>query len=188
MLRTVETNARQGLAYIYYLPRSANGVQCAVGSDCLSGFCTDGVCCDTACGDSSKTDCQSCAAAESGGVDGTCAPIAERLQTVCRAATGSCDSTELCDGTSAACPSDKLLAEGTVCQAATDDTVRDALCSGTSAACPAMSPAFQFSGGSFGGCATAVPLGVAGAPSAAGVAWVLTALFLLAAARRRTQS
>lgn len=192
VLKQVGENVRQGIAYVYYLPRSANGVKCAVGSDCQSEFCADGVCCDTACGDSNKTDCQSCVAAESGATDGTCAPIAARLQTLCRAAAGSCDSAEYCDGSSAVCPSDKLTPEGTVCQAAADASMRDAVCSGTSAACPdptaiPTSPNYQFSGGGFGGCAAAAPLGGAGASGAAGVAWVFTALFLSVAARRRVQ-
>ncbi len=36
--------------------------------------------------------------------------------TVCRAATGSCDAAETCDGTSDACPVDTLLPNGTTCE------------------------------------------------------------------------
>ena len=197
VLKKVGEVERQGLAYVIAPPRSENGVACAAGSDCQSGFCTDGVCCSTACGDGSKTDCQSCVAAESGGTDGTCAPIAARLQTVCRAAAGTCDGAEYCDGTSTACPSDALLPAGTVCLAAADASVRDAVCSGTSATCPdplqnpspdpdqPSSPAYRFSGGGLGGCAAAGPLGGAAAPGAAGAAGVITALLLFVSARRR---
>lgn len=194
VLKKVGEVERQGLAYVIAPPRSENGAACAAGSDCQSDFCADGVCCNTACGGGSKTDCQSCAAAESGGTDGTCTPIAARLQTLCRAAAGTCDGAEYCDGTGTDCPSDTLLPAGTVCLAAADATVRDAVCSGTSATCPAplprdpdqpTSPVYQFSGGGLGGCAAAGPLGGGAAPGAAGAACVTTALLLLVSARRR---
>lgn len=181
----INNNDSQGAAYVYFLPLNKNGDKCALGTECMSGACSDGVCCSSACGGGVKTDCQSCVAAESGGVDGTCAPIAAVMQATCRAAAGGCDRAELCDGTSTTCPSDQLQPMGMVCQAAANTSQLDAVCSGTSAACPANLPAYQFSGGGLSGCTAAVPLGVAGTPGAAGAAWALTALFLLAAARRR---
>lgn len=53
-------------------PKKALGATCAVGAQCTSGFCRDGVCCDGACDGT----CAACSAAKTGGVNGTCAPVA----------------------------------------------------------------------------------------------------------------
>jgi MYXO-CTERM domain-containing protein len=166
------------------------GQACAKASDCTSGFCADGVCCNTACGGGSKTDCQSCLAAESGGVDGNCSTTAAQLQRSCRPAAGACDVDEMCDGQSTECPADKLMPTGTVCLAASSASALEATCSGVSAVCP-MSPAtYQFSGGGFaGGCAASsgsVISGGSGAGSATTAAWAAAVLLWLAA-RRRSQ-
>ena len=166
-----------------------NGQACAMASDCTSGFCADGVCCNTACGGGIKTDCQSCLAAESGGVDGTCSTTAAQLQITCRPAVGSCDAAELCDGQSTDCPADKLMPAGTVCLAAPNASAMNAACSGTSAVCPMSPPTYQFSGGGFAGCSAAsgsVSSNGSGAGSATAAAWAAAVLLWLAA-RRRSQ-
>ena len=76
------------------------GDACGDGDECASGFCVDDVCCDAACADV----CGSCSAAATGGSDGTCAP--KLVDTPCRAATDTCDTTETCDGASLDCPTD----------------------------------------------------------------------------------
>ncbi|RZO64217.1 MAG: hypothetical protein EVA89_05140, partial [Sandaracinaceae bacterium] len=114
---------------------AANGAMCMSGSDCASGSCVDGVCCDTACGMGATDDCQACTAALTGGVDGTCAPIA--AATECRASAGACDAAEVCDGASTACPADAFVAAGTECRASADLCDAAEVCDGASAACPA---------------------------------------------------
>jgi hypothetical protein len=48
-----------------------NGSACAMSANCQSGNCVDNVCCNTACAGT----CQACVAAQTGGVNGTCANI-----------------------------------------------------------------------------------------------------------------
>jgi hypothetical protein len=48
-----------------------NGATCAAAVDCQSNACVDGVCCDAPCGGQ----CHSCRAAETGAIDGHCAPV-----------------------------------------------------------------------------------------------------------------
>ena len=114
---------------------ASNGDACTQPSDCGSGFCVDGVCCNTACS-GGTTDCQACNVT---GAKGTCTPLPST--TVCRAANPAnlCDAPEMCNGSSAACPSDKVKPAGTVCRAASTTNLCDAqeTCNGTSAACPA---------------------------------------------------
>lgn len=53
----------------------ANGESCANALECNSGNCIEGVCCDTACGEGDTLDCLSCLGINTGGADGSCAPI-----------------------------------------------------------------------------------------------------------------
>ncbi len=48
-----------------------NGEACTLPFQCASGICVDGVCCDDACDGL----CEACLGAETGGPDGTCAPV-----------------------------------------------------------------------------------------------------------------
>ncbi len=110
------------------------GTPCTKASQCSSGHCVDGVCCDTACGGGSATDCQACAKAKGAAKDGVCG--AATAGTLCRAATGPCDTKEACDGTSLTCPLDVLLAKGAVCRDAAGVCDVAEACSGTAATCP----------------------------------------------------
>lgn len=66
----------------------ANGQACmgGVGGECTSGNCVDGVCCDTAC----TGNCNSCLGAQTGGSNGTCAPILAGTDPGNDCAGGSC--------------------------------------------------------------------------------------------------
>ncbi len=118
----------------------ANGSPCTDPSTCASGFCVDGVCCDTVCGAGATDDCQACVSTLSTASDGVCAPI--RGGTECRASGGLCDPAEICDGSTAACPSDSLSAPGTSCRASSGGCDPAEACDGASADCPsdAFSP------------------------------------------------
>lgn len=110
------------------------GTACTADGECATGFCIDGVCCTTSCGDGLATDCMACSVAAGAAVDGTCGPVAK--DTVCRAATGACDVAETCNGTSAACPADRIAAAGTVCRASAGPCDLPETCSGRTKACP----------------------------------------------------
>ncbi|HEY3357241.1 MAG TPA: kelch repeat-containing protein, partial [Polyangia bacterium] len=56
--------------------------------------------------------------------------------TACRAAVGTCDVAETCNGTSAVCPTDAFRAAGTVCRASVGPCDPQETCNGTSGACP----------------------------------------------------
>ncbi len=66
------------------------------------------------------------------GVDGTPKPAG----TPCRPAVDLCDVTEVCDGISFDCPTDKLAAAATPCRPAAGDCDIPETCDGTSTACP----------------------------------------------------
>ena len=51
--------------------KAQNGASCNVPSECQSGYCVSGVCCNTAC----AGNCMSCAQADTGKSNGSCAPI-----------------------------------------------------------------------------------------------------------------
>jgi hypothetical protein len=59
--------------------------------------------------------------------------------TVCRAAAGSCDLDELCDGVMGQCPTDQLATNGTPCRPATSTCDVAEYCTGTNAYCPTES-------------------------------------------------
>jgi hypothetical protein len=56
---------------------------------------------------------------------------------VCRGSAGACDVAEACDGGSAACPADSLVAAGTECRGSAGACDVAEACSGSSTACPA---------------------------------------------------
>ena len=102
-------------------PPLANGKACSSDSECKDGFCTDGVCCESRCDGA----CSACSAEKTGGAAGVCAPVKagtdpdsecsddacgsgfcggagmcapKAAGASCRAAAGSCDVAEECDG------------------------------------------------------------------------------------------
>jgi fibronectin type 3 domain-containing protein len=97
---------------------------------------------------------------------GACAPggVIQPAGTPCRAAIGSCDIAETCDGVSADCPADKLAAAATVCRAVAGDCDIAESCSGTSPDCPA--DGFKQAGAV---CRAAVPGGCDVAESCSGM-------------------
>lgn len=142
-------------------PLGGLGDPCTDSAQCASGQCADAVCCDVGCAGL----CQSCVAAETGGVDGTCAPIAADTdpssecedgvacgtgacdgagscgllpaETLCRASVGACDTAEACTGASLDCPADVLVDAGLSCRAAQSTCDVEELCDGQTADCPA---------------------------------------------------
>ncbi len=117
-----------GAAYVFDL-KSMNGDGCTNAATCASGFCVEGVCCSEACGV-----CGACTVATGATSDGTCTPRAPG--TTCRAAAGTCDIAEACNGLTVSCPRDVLVAGGTVCHAAVDVCDTTDTCTGSSASCP----------------------------------------------------
>jgi hypothetical protein len=81
------------------VPKLAQGQVCGTTNQCSSGNCVDGFCCDNACG----ALCQSCAAADTGGVNGTCAPVTMSSDPASECGTNCCNGAGVCD-TSNACP------------------------------------------------------------------------------------
>lgn len=111
----------------------ANGSPCTGAGECASGHCVDGVCCDRACGGDEGADCQACNLAHS---VGTCS--VRPGGSVCRAAVGTCDVQETCDGEHAACPDDVVRPAGWECHAADPRNLCDVAesCDGLRGVCP----------------------------------------------------
>ena len=107
---------------------ASSTLSCTSNSQCGSGFCVSGVCCNTACNGG-------CGACNLPGHVGTC--TAASSGTVCRAANGTCDVAETCNGTSLTCPTDGFAPSTTVCRAASGACDVAEKCTGTSASCPA---------------------------------------------------
>jgi hypothetical protein len=65
-------------------------------------------------------------------------PLDERAEagTTCRAAAGTCDAAEACDGTSDQCPDDALLDERTTCRASLGACDPEEQCTGSDLECP----------------------------------------------------
>ena len=103
---------------------STLGEPCVEDTACASGACADGRCCDGAC----EGACESCDPAETGDVDGVCAPV--MAGPVCRAAAGACDAEETCDGSSSECPADVLEPAGATASCA------PYVCDGAQTSCP----------------------------------------------------
>ena len=66
----------------------------------------------------------------------TCVHKSRARGSVCRAAAGPCDVADMCDGTGAACPADRVAAAGTVCRAKAGDCDVAETCTGREASCP----------------------------------------------------
>ncbi len=80
----------------------ADGVNCAVPSDCQSGSCVDGVCCESACSDA----CTACKFVLTGRADGRCAAVAlgkrdPRGICVDETSKNECGKDGTCDGAGA---------------------------------------------------------------------------------------
>jgi hypothetical protein len=78
--------------------KAQDGEACSASSDCQSSFCVAGICCKTAC----TGTCVSCAVADTGKPNGTCAPIQpghDAPAGQCPSATpASCGNDGKCDG------------------------------------------------------------------------------------------
>jgi hypothetical protein len=106
-----------------------DGTPCSDGSTCLSGRCVDGVCCNTLCDGT----CQSCVAVDTGGTDGTCAPVTFGTDPV-----PECLANERCDGVGACKKVDgETCAAGTECLSTScaDSVCCDTDCTGTCESC-----------------------------------------------------
>jgi len=73
------------------------------------------------------------------GTPGKCTHTPVAAGTTCRASAGPCDLAEVCNGTGAACPADRKVAQGTTCGSKGDCSAAS-LCDGASPACPAPVP------------------------------------------------
>lgn len=83
-----------------------------MGNQCFSGFCTDGYCCNNSC----TGLCQSCKGSDTGGSNGTCAPVTAGTDPSAECAAqmaSTCGTNGFCDG-AAAC---QKYAAGTACTA-----------------------------------------------------------------------
>lgn len=125
-----------GAAYAFAPPPtgSNNGTTCSADAECASGFCTDGVCCESACGGGAASDCMACSIAAGAATNGACGVLAAGV--TCRASGGACDVAEKCNGTSTACPTNKLVAAGTACRSANGVCDVAEACTGSSPTCP----------------------------------------------------
>jgi hypothetical protein len=109
----------------------ANGVACAVGLECASGFCVDGVCCNGVC----SSTCQACSLAKKGaGANGVCGPVVAGNDP-----DDECAGAAACNGANACA----LLTNGTPCALGAecqsgqcaDGVCCNAACGGTCQAC-----------------------------------------------------
>ncbi len=107
-----------------------SGATCAAASECQSGSCVEGMCCNTACAGA----CQACSVAAGGRINGIC--TIKAAGATCRAAAGSCDVAETCNGTSTTCPADTIRPALTVCRPSTGPCDNEERCTGSSGACP----------------------------------------------------
>lgn len=101
-----------------------DGVFCNGADVCAGGICThpgDPCTGGGACGDRCNETEDSCI---------------EPAGTPCRLSAGVCDVEERCDGSSAACPSDRFAAAGLLCRAASGECNPAETCSGSSPVCP----------------------------------------------------
>ncbi len=124
------TAPHAGAAYVFGQKQS-QGASCTAEGDCASGHCVDSVCCDTACGGGA---CQACSKAKGASADGTCSILPSTVP--CRAAIGSCDVAETCDGANPACPADLKLGPASPCRPAAGDCDVAEYCDGVGNDCP----------------------------------------------------
>ena len=97
------------------IPQSACGDgTLQAGEQCDDGNTTSGDCCSATC------------AIEASG-------------TICRAAAGTCDVAETCNGTSGTCPADAIVAAGTTCRIAAGACDAVESCDGSAKTCPSDS-------------------------------------------------
>jgi len=92
--------------------KKTNGSMCNDNVECSNSACVEGVCCDGACSGT----CRSCRAANTGAVEGHCAPVTAGTDpdAECAAApVSSCGNDGYCDGASGC----RQYANGTVCHA-----------------------------------------------------------------------
>ena len=68
------------------------GTGCINPTECQSGICVDGVCCDGVC----DLECQSCAGADTGQADGTCANVLAATDPESECTDGACDGGGAC--------------------------------------------------------------------------------------------
>jgi cysteine-rich repeat protein len=127
-------------------------VSCSVASVCGDGVLDAGEQCDdggTAAGDCCSATCQiepatttcraaagTCDLAET--CDGTTVtcPSDEKNTDVCRSAAGDCDVAESCDGVTDTCPADGVASATTSCRAAAGECDLAETCDGTTTTCP----------------------------------------------------
>ncbi|MEM9489550.1 MAG: hypothetical protein AAGC55_10425, partial [Myxococcota bacterium] len=185
--------ADRGVAYIFALPRAADGAPCTVVEQCDSGYCVDGVCCDSACGDGVDDDCQGCSIAAGAALDGVCAPLAAMSE--CRPASGECDVAEYCDGVATICPDDALAADGSSCDdgdaCTEEDSCQAGQCQPGAMMCepepgPGASDPDDPDASSPGGCAVHTGRVAAGGPAGV-LLWLLSLMAMGWAVRSRTR-
>lgn len=120
-----------GSAFIYEGSGPEGGL-CSADDWCDNGVCEDGVCCENVCA-SSVNPCLVCSVAKGSYQDGKCDTAPQGYS--CRPEAGTCDSAEVCDGTSPKCPDDSILPAGTICREAEGPCDEVEECTGT-AVCP----------------------------------------------------
>jgi MYXO-CTERM domain-containing protein len=142
--RSVGGVSGAGAADVFVIRPAADlGGACANDTDCLSDQCADGVCCNSDCG-GSRSDCQACSAALTGGVDGTCAALSATAAptVICRVAGAQpCDGPEVCTAGSTSCPPPGPSPAGTPCRDAATSCDAAEVCDGIGNDCPADAPA-----------------------------------------------
>jgi hypothetical protein len=102
--------------------------------ECIFGECP-GVPPPPECGNGTIDDGEAC---DPGLTPACCTPSCTLAPSgqLCRPATGACDASEACTGSSAECPTDGVLSAGTVCRAAVSPCDVAEACDGSSADCP----------------------------------------------------
>ncbi len=87
-------------------------------------------------GTSCSDDQNPCTVDQCNGIDVTCPHRAGNPGTACRPAAGPCDLTETCDGTSLACPNDRVADSTRVCRSSSGTCDPPERCDGTRTTCP----------------------------------------------------
>src|SRR6185369_14649481 len=119
---------------------TGSGNPCSGGAEC-NNSCNESINnCASAAGTPCTSDANPCTLDQCSGA-GSCAHPPGNAGSVCRSATGVCDTAETCTGASSGCPTDSLVSSATVCRAA--GAICDAAerCTGSGPACSADSSA-----------------------------------------------